>query len=158
MKIKVGGDMKDLRKLNVKQKKFADNYIKTGNAYQSAIKAGYSENYSKGNVIKLLENVSVKEYIQKQMKNIEDEQIAKAEEVLKYLTSVMRGEESEEVPLLCGDGVQELIPKNLGAKDRIKAAELLGKRYSLFTEKIEVSGELDTGMSKLNSILEQLKE
>lgn len=69
----------------LKQKAFADYFIETGNAYQSAIKAGYSENYAKGNVIKLLENESVKQYIEERMKEIESERIAKAEEVLAFL-------------------------------------------------------------------------
>lgn len=69
----------------LKQKAFADYFIETGNAYKSAIKAGYSENYAKGNVIKLLENESVKSYIEERMKEIESERIAKAEEVLAFL-------------------------------------------------------------------------
>ncbi|MDO4605229.1 MAG: terminase small subunit, partial [Helcococcus sp.] len=84
-----------MTKLTIKQKKFADEYIISGNAYQSAIKAGYSENYAKGNVIKLLENVRVKKYINARLKEIEDKQIAKQDEILKYLTAVMRGEEKE---------------------------------------------------------------
>ena len=133
-------------KLTPKQKAFADYYIETGNAYQSAVKAGYSENYSKGNVIKLLENVSVKTYIEERMKSIENNRIAKAEEVLEYLTRVLRGEETEQVIVTenVGDYMSEarIIDKELSAKDRIKAAELLGKRYALFTEKVDVEGNV----------------
>lgn len=133
-------------KLTPKQKAFADYYIETGNAYQSAVKAGYSENYSKGNVIKLLENVSVKTYIEERMKSIENNRIAKAEEVLEYLTRVLRGEETEQVIVTenVGDYMSEArtIDKELSAKDRIKAAELLGKRYALFTEKVDVEGNV----------------
>ena len=128
-------------KLNVKQKAFADYYIETGNAYQSAIKAGYSENYAKGNVIKLLENESVKSYIQERMKEIESERIAKAEEILAFLSSSLRGDVVEEVVATETDesgGIRPIIlKKQLSAKDRIKAAELLGKRYRLFTDKVE---------------------
>lgn len=63
-----------------------------------------------------------------------------AEEVMKYLTSVMRGEHTEEIPILCGDGCQELTQKEVGAKERLKAAELIGKRYGMFTDKVGVEG------------------
>ena len=125
-------------KLTIKQKKFADEYIISGNAYQSARNAGYSDSYAKGNVIKLLENVRVKAYIDGRLKDLDEKQIAKQEEVLKYLTSVMRGEQTEQTLRGLGEGFQELINIAVGAKDRIKAAELLGKRYGLFTEKLDI--------------------
>ena len=132
-------------KLNIKQKAFADYFIETGNAYQSAIKAGYSENYAKGNVIKLLENESVKKYIEEKMKEIESERIAKAEEVLAFLSASLRGEVLEEVITTeTVDGMVKpvILKKQLSAKDRIKAAELLGKRYALFTEKVDLEGNV----------------
>ena len=132
-------------KLNIKQKAFADYFIETGNAYQSAIKAGYSENYSKGNIIKLLENESVKNYIKEKMQQIESDRIAKAEEVLAFLSSSLRGEVVEEVVATeTVDGMIKpvILKKQLSAKDRIKAAELLGKRYALFTEKVDLEGNV----------------
>ena len=132
-------------KLNIKQKAFADYFIETGNAYQSAIKAGYSESYAKGNVIKLLENESVKSYIEERMKEIESERIAKAEEVLAFLSASLRGEVLEEViSTETVDGMVKpvILKKQLSAKDRIKAAELLGKRYALFTEKVDLEGNV----------------
>ena len=132
-------------KLNIKQKAFADYFIETGNAYQSAIKAGYSENYAKGNVIKLLENESVKTYIEERMKEIESDRIAKAEEVLAFLSASLRGEVLEEVVSTKSiDGMVKpvILKKQLSAKDRIKAAELLGKRYALFTEKVDLEGNV----------------
>ena len=132
-------------KLNIKQKAFADYFIETGNAYQSAIKAGYSENYAKGNVIKLLENESVKKYIEEKMKEIESERIAKAEEVLAFLSASLRGEVLEEVvstETVEGMVKPVILKKQLSAKDRIKAAELLGKRYALFTEKVDLEGNV----------------
>lgn len=124
-------------KLTVKQQRFADEYIRTGNAYQSAINAGYSETYAKGNVVKLLENVSVKSYIDKRLKELKKESIAEQDEILQYLTSVMRGEMTEQTLVGQGEGYQEIDNIDVGAKDRIKAAELLGKRYRMWTEKIE---------------------
>lgn len=137
------------KKLTIKQKKFADNYIKSGNATQSYINAGYSvrsENAAGVEGHKLLRNPKVKNYIDEKMQEISDKQIAKAEEVLKYLTSSMRGEIEEEVIVVENIGDYESkakkIKKQLSAKDRIKAAELLGKRYSLFTDKVDFEGDL----------------
>ena len=130
-----------MKKLTIKQKKFADEYIISGNAYQSAINAGYSENYAKGNVIKLLENVRVKKYINARLKEIEDKQIAKQDEILKYLTAVMRGEEKEETLSKNEFGGEDISKIQVSAKDRIKAAELLGKRYGSWTDKLEVESE-----------------
>ena len=82
----------------------------------------------------------LKKYIDKRMKEKENSLIAKQDEVLKYLTSVMRGESSSSVLALCGEGMQEVIDKPPDEKERMKAAELLGKRYGLFTDKIEMNG------------------
>lgn len=138
--------MKKKDKLTLKQKKFADEYIISGNAYKSAIEAGYSKSYAKGNVVKLLENVSVKAYIDKRLKELDDKAIAKQEEVLQYLTAVMRGQSKSAVVVIegLGEGLSEarLINKTPDEKDRIKAAELLGKRYGAFTEKVDISGDM----------------
>lgn len=129
-------------KLTLKQKKFADEYIITGNVYQSAVKAGYKETYAKGNSSKLLENVRVKTYIDERLKKLEDEKIAKQDEVLKYLTKVMRGKSLSSAVVVegKGDGCSEakLIEKPPDEKEKLKAAELLGKRYALFTEKTQI--------------------
>lgn len=124
-------------KLTLKQQRFADEYIRTGNAFQSAINAGYSETYAKGNVVKLLENVSIKSYIDKRLEELKKESIAEQDEILQYLTSIMRGEMTEQTLVGQGEGYQEIDNIDVGAKDRIKAAELLGKRYRMWTEKIE---------------------
>lgn len=138
--------MKKKDKLTLKQKKFADEYIISGNAYKSAIEAGYSKSYAKGNVVKLLENVSVKAYIGERLKELDDKAIAKQEEVLQYLTAVMRGQSKSAVVVIegLGEGLSEarLINKTPDEKDRIKAAELLGKRYGAFTEKVDISGDM----------------
>lgn len=126
--------------LTAKQKRFADEYLIDTNGKQAAIRAGYSEKTANEQASRLLTNVNVKSYIDERMKEIEAENIADAKEVMKYLTSVMRGEHTEEVPVLCGDGCQELTPKEVSAKDRLKAAELLGKRYGMFTDKMSVEG------------------
>ena len=89
---------------------------------------------------RMLKNVEVQNYIDDELKTIQNQKIADAQEILEYLTSVMRGEQKEEIPLLCRGGTQTLEQKDISAKDRIKAAELIGKRYGLFTDKLEVEG------------------
>ncbi len=130
-------------KLTPKQKAFCDFYIETGNATESAIKAGYNKKTARQIGSMNLTKVDIKNYIDEKMKLLEDSRIAKAEEVLKYLTSAMRGEIEEEVVVTenVGDFMSEarVIKKELSAKDRIKAAELLGKRYRLFTDKVEAN-------------------
>lgn len=115
------------KELTEKQKRFIDYYIETGNQTEAARLAGYKQPHVQGN--RQLENV--REKIQEKMQAKEDERIASQDEVLRFLSSIVRNEELEEVALLCGDGCQELVKKGISAKDRIKAAELLGKRYGL---------------------------
>jgi len=128
-------------KLTEKQKRFADYYIETGNATQSYIDAGYkatSRVVAEANARKLLANYSVKKYIEECIAKKDSERIAKQDEVLSYLTSVMRGERKEEVLIGVGKGAQVITDMDVSAKDRIKAAELLGKRYSLWVDKQEM--------------------
>jgi phage terminase, small subunit len=137
----------DMEKLSIKQKRFADEYIISGNATQSAIIAGYSKKYAATNTDKLLKNTNIKNYIDERLKELEDKAIAKQEEVLQYLTSVMRGEHEEEVLYGIGEGVQSTRHVEVGAKDRIKAAELLGKRYGTWTDKVDANINLPTIIS-----------
>ena len=121
---------------------FADEYIRTGNAYQSAVSTGYSHNYAKGNIVKLLENVSVKSYIDARLEELKKESIAEQDEILQYLTSVMRGKVKDEELMLVptGDFMSEVErhEKRADIVARTKAAKLLGKRYAMWTEKQEV--------------------
>ena len=117
-------------KLTTKQRLFADEYIKSGNAMQSAIKAGYSEKYAKSSSAKMLENVGIKSYIDAKMAEIESHKIADAKEVLQFYTRVLREEETEEVALSTSDDVVT-IEKKPSLKDRLNAAKELMKRYPL---------------------------
>lgn len=132
-----------MEKLTLKQQRFADEYIISGNAEEAAIIAGYSKKYARGNAYKLVAKSGVKSYIEDRLKELDNKAIAKQEEVLQYLTSVMRGELEEEVLYGIGDGVQSTRHIEVGAKDRLKAAELLGKRYRLFTDKVELDADVD---------------
>lgn len=127
--------------LNEKQRQFYKEYIVDANATQSAIRAGYSKKtaYSQGQ--RLLKNVEGQKYLAELMAEKESKLIATQDEVLKYLTSVLRGESmsTEIVVEGCGDGISEArtIQKEPSEKDRLKAAELLGKRYGLYTDRVE---------------------
>ena len=127
-----------ISKLTLKQQRFADEYIISGNAYKSAIKAGYSNNYAKGNVIKLLENVSVKAYINERLEELKSEKVADQQEIMEFLTAAMRGEVLEPIAILDGEGVQKLVEIKPNVATRKSAAELLGKRYRMWTDKQEL--------------------
>lgn len=127
-------------KLTIKQQKFADEYIIRGNATEAAIAAGYSPKTAHQIGHANLDKPHIKAYIQERLDQIQSEKIASQEEILEYLTSVMRGEEQEPVLKGMGEGAQEVVDIDLQAKDRIKAAELLGKRYSLWTDKVDLDG------------------
>ena len=134
-------------KLTIKQQRFADEYIISGNATDAAIKAGYAKRAAYQQGAENLKKPHVREYIDKRLEEINDKSIAKQEEVLQYLTEVLRGKSSatEIVVEMVGDGTSEakLIVKPPSEKERIKAAELLGKRYGSFTEKVEVGADLE---------------
>ena len=147
--------------LTLKQKAFVDYYIELGNATEAAIKAGYSKKTARVIGQENLTKPAIKEYVDQRVLKLEDERIAKAQEVLQYLTRVIRGEETEQVVVTenVGDFMSEarVVNKELSAKDKIKAAELLGKRYRLFVDKVEsdVNATVNS-TAKLDSILEQL--
>ncbi|NYS33524.1 terminase small subunit [Streptococcus danieliae] len=126
-----------MAKLTLKQQRFADEYIISGNATQAAIKAGYSKKSAGQIGEQNLKKLEINSYIDARMKQLESETIANQKEVLSYLTSVMRGEQTEQTLRGTGEGVQSIIDIDVGAKDRIKAAELLGKNYKLWTDKVE---------------------
>lgn len=137
--------------MNAKQKRFCDEYLIDLNATQAAIRAGYSPKTANEQGARLLANVSVKAYIDEQMKQIHSEKTADAREVLEYLTAVMRGESSSEIVVVegCGEGVSEArrVQKAPDEKERLKAAELIGKRHGLFTDKVNVSGAVPVVIS-----------
>lgn len=114
-------------KLTVKQQKFCDEYIKTGNATEAALKAGYRSRtaYSIGN--ENLKKPELKKYIEEKIKEIESAKLATAKETLEYLTSVMRGEQKETV--VTSKGLYKNV--EVSAKDRITAAKELLKRYPI---------------------------
>lgn len=116
----------EYEKLTEMQKRFIDYYIEYADAKRAAIEAGYSEKTAKQigseNLTKLNRFIKVK------LEEKENQRIASQDEVLQYLTKVMRGEEKDQFGL------------DASLQDRTKCAELLGKRYGTFVDKKEVSG------------------
>ena len=121
-------DEKDYNKLTEKQKRFIDYYVETANATESAKRAGYSFKTAKNIGAENLTKLNY--FIQERLQQLEDNRIASQEEVLQYLTKVMRGEEKDQFGL------------DASLQDRTKCAELLGKRYGTFKEKVEVAGNI----------------
>ena len=122
-----------MAELNPRQEFFCLEYIKDGNATQAAIRAGYSEKTAGSISTRLLQKVNIRTRIDELMAGVQQEKIADAKEVLRYLTSVMRGEAGE-------DQQGEQTP--VSVRDRLKAAELLAKRYGLLTEQVKLSGSV----------------
>ena len=155
-----------MSKLTDKQMIFANEYLIDLNAtraYKKAYPNVKKDSVAAANGNRLLRNAKVKNYIDEQLKKIEDESIANATEVMKYLTKVMRNELTEEVVVVEGEGEgcssARIVKKDISAKDRNKAAELLGKRYRLFVDKVEADVNADVNSTKkLDSLLEQLGE
>lgn len=127
--------MADANTLTEKERIFADEYIKTTNATQSAIKAGYAENSASVTGSKMLRKPKVRQYIDAVMNERSKNTIATADEVLEYLTRVMCGEEKDAFGL------------DVSVADRTKAAELLGKRHMLFTDKVKLDAEIEIDIS-----------
>ena len=131
-------------KLTQKQQRFVDEYIISGNATQAAIKAGYSKKTAKQMGTENLAKPNIKAELDRRNAEIKSAKTADMQEVMEYLASVMRGEQTESVAT--AKGIYDNVP--VSAKDRIKAAELIGKRHGAWTDKKEISGNMniDIGM------------
>lgn len=144
-----------MAKMTAKQKLFCDEYLIDLNATQAAIRAGYSQKTAGVTGNENLKKPYIKEYIEKRMAEKEAALIADQDEVLKYLTSVMRGESQSEVVVVEGAGFgnseARTMQKAPDEKERLKAAELLGKRYGLYTDKVEAEfdGELNITVKRV---------
>lgn len=131
-----------------KQKRFCDEYLIDLNAtraYLAAYPTVKKESTAAQAGSRMLRNVKVKKYMDERLEELHSQKTADAQEVLEYLTSVLRGEsEAEEIVVEgCGDGVSEArtMRKRPSEKDRLKAAELLGKRFGLYTDKMELEAK-----------------
>lgn len=138
-----------MKKLTEKQKRFCEEYIIDYNAtraYKAVYKNCKSDNAAAACANKLLRNAKVKTYIESFLEEIHSKKTADAREVIEYLTSVMRGKSRAEIVVVegTGDGCSKAvrIDKKPDEKEKLKAAELLGKRFGLFKEKVEVESDI----------------
>ena len=144
--------------LNTKQKTFADEYIIDLNATQAAIRAGYSAKTAKEQGSRLLSNANIRAYINSRLEEKEKARIASQDEVLQYLTSVIRGESRSTIVVVEGDNENGTKAREMDKapdeKERLKAAELLGKRYGLYTDKIGVDGAIPVVISGADNLVD----
>lgn len=124
--------------LTKKQRRFADEYLIDCNGTKAAIRAGYSRKTANEQAAKLMANRKIKAYISEKLEELSSERLADAQEVLEYLTAVMRGQHTEQTLQLIGDGVQKIADIDVSAKERLKAAELIGKRYGMFKDNVNL--------------------
>lgn len=122
-------------KLTEKQRRFVDYYVETGNASEAARRAGYAEKAAYRTGSENLRKPQVKAAIDARLKELEDKRIAKADEVLQFLTSTLRGEVKEERVVVEGTGEgrsdARIITVQVSARDRLEAAKSLLKRYPM---------------------------
>ncbi len=130
------------RRLTERQQEFDDYYIETLNAAEAARLAGYSAKNARKIGSDLLKKDYIQEAIKERLDEIASKRIADSTEVMEFITSVLRGENESEV--LAGDGCGGSIrmKKKPDCKERLKAAELLGKRYGLFTDKMQIDSSV----------------
>lgn len=150
-------------KMTDKQKRFCDEYLIDLNATQAAIRAGYSKKTARKIGQENLTKLDIKKYIEKRMAEKESELIASQDEVMKYLTAVMRRQKTESVVVTLKEETSKYIPDENGTmrkqtirrevpevvkipamlRDSNKAAELLGKAYGIYTDKVETDIDMD---------------
>ena len=129
-----------------KQKIFADEYIICLNAtraYKKAYPNVKKDEVARANGSRLLTNANVKAYIDEKLAELQSKKVADQQEVLEYLTAVMRGKKTEPLLVLDGEGKQKVVDAIPPVQARTKAAELLGKRYRLFTDKVELDATVE---------------
>lgn len=127
-----------MSKLTEKQKAFCDFYIESLNATESYIKAGYNEKGARANASRLIANDNIQNYIKEKMENKSSDRIVSQDEILQILTNIARGITEEEVVSFTNLGEECRTTRKPTTKDRIKASELLGKRYRMWTDKVDI--------------------
>lgn len=149
VKVKGGG------KMTPKQKAFADEYLVDMNAtraYKTVYKSVKKDETARAAGARLLANVNVRAYVDEKLEEISSNRIAKVEEIMEFLTSIVRGEIAEQTLIGKGGGEQGITSIEVTAKDRIKAAELLGKRYRAW------DGESEDGPTGKTIIVADIKK
>lgn len=156
-----------MAKLTAKQQRFCDEYLIDLNATQAAIRAGYSEKNARNIASENLAKPNIREYIDNRLAEKEKALIADQNEVLKYLTATMRREKKECIVVTTSEERSIYAPDDNGTmrkqtvkketpqiveiparlSDANKAAELLGKAYGLYTEKVEADVDMDLNIN-----------
>lgn len=156
-----------MAKMTAKQQRFCDEYLIDLNATQAAIRAGYSEKTAAVIATENLRKPNIREYIDTRMAEKEEQLIATQDEVMKYLTAVMRREYSEHVVVTLSAEESKYEPDANGTMRKVtvktesaeiveiparlsdanKAAELLGKAYALFTDKVEQDVDMELNIT-----------
>lgn len=147
-----------MAKLTAKQQRFVDEYLIDLNATQAAIRAGYSARSARQIADRNMSKDDIKKAVADKMAEKESSLIATQDEILKYLTSVMRGESTASV-IVEEEGIHREYDKHPSEKERLQAAELLGKRYGLYVEKVDLTKrELsDEAKDAIDKLLEETK-
>lgn len=135
------------KKLTAKQQRFCDEYLIDLNATQAAIRAGYSKKTAGVIATENLQKPNISAYIEKRMAEKEAELVADQAEVLKYLTSVLRGKSASSVLARDEVGADRVIEKPPDEKERLKAAELLGKAHMMFTDKVQQDVDMELNIT-----------
>ena len=155
------------KKLTPKQQRFCDEYLIDMNATQAAIRAGYSEKTARQIATENLSKPSIREYIDKRMKEKEAELVADQDEVMRYLTAVMRREYKENVVVTLARETSKYVPDQNGTmrkqtikeefpevveipaklSDSNKAAELLGRAYGIYSDKVQQEVDMDLNIT-----------
>lgn len=130
-------------KLTAKQKRFVQEYLIDLNATQAAIRAGYSKKSAHSIGPENLEKPEIKQAIEEKLKQIDEEKTADAKEIREFWTRVMRGEEKDTVLRYDNEGHQVETEINVSMKDRIRASELMGKSFAMFTDKVDSNIDMD---------------
>lgn len=143
-------------KMTDRAKRFCDEYLIDMNGKQAAIRAGYAPKYADRQAYTLLQTEKVKQYIAERMEEKNKLLIASQDEILQYLTTVLRGESESEIVIVegCGDGISEAkrLKKQPDEKERLRAAELLAKRYGLLNDKLNITGAVPVVISGENDL------
>lgn len=145
-----------MKKLTIKQKKFADEYIKTGNATQSAINAGYSKRTAGQVGAENLKKPYIKKYINRRLEEIDSKKIISQKEIMELLSSIARGESTEQTLIGVGEGRQEVIETRTADKDRMKAMDMLMKRFGMQYSDLEIKKQ-ETQIQKTKTEIEIMK-
>ncbi|MEA5002406.1 MAG: terminase small subunit [Christensenella sp.] len=127
-----------------RQKRFCSEYLKDLNATQAAIRAGYAPKYADRSASNTMKNEEVRAEIQRALDAVDKNNIAQAEDVLEYLTKLMRGEIYEEKIVIDEETGDEMVLRQpVKVADRTKAAEHLAKHHKMLTDKVDIAGGVD---------------